>query len=135
MSAGIVIGNNLPPPMRSPGASENAGPSRILPVWRSLLEARWQQRLVRLTELSLAYHDAAGRSGDGGSPDAGDRARQLRRLLREATAARRALCDTEEALARISAGRFGRCEQCSVPITTAELLAEPETRYCGDCLS
>jgi len=121
--------------MRSPGASENAGPSRILPVWRSLLEARWQQRLVRLTELSLAYHDAAGRSGDGGSPDAGDRARQLRRLLREATAARRALCDTEEALARISAGRFGRCEQCSVPITTAELLAEPETRYCGDCLS
>jgi len=133
MSAGIVIGNNLPPPARSPGAPAGAGPCPILPVWRSLLEARWQQRLVRLTELSLAYHDAGGRSGDAGSPDVRDRARQLRRLLREATVARRALCDTEEALARVSAGRFGRCEQCSAPIATAELLAEPETRYCGDC--
>jgi RNA polymerase-binding transcription factor DksA len=133
MSTGIAIGSDLPPPARSPGAWEDAQPSPNLPVWRSLLEARWQQRLVRLTELSLAYHDAAGRSRDGGTNDVLGRARLPQRLLREATAARRALCDTEEALARISGGRFGQCEQCSVPITTAELLTEPETRYCGGC--
>jgi DnaK suppressor protein len=103
----------------------------FLPAWRSLLEARWQQRLITLTELSLAYHDAAhdrGERPDAGTPPA------LRTLLREATAARLALQQTEEALARLSAGRYGRCEQCSAPIGTAELLAEPETRYCAACM-
>ncbi len=102
-------------------------------AWRSLLEARWQQRLSILTELSLAYHDAAERSGTGYSQAALGETPQLRRLLRRATAARRALCDTEEALARLSDGSYGQCEQCSAPIAAAELLAEPETRYCAEC--
>jgi hypothetical protein len=34
-----------------------------LPRWRALLEARWQARLQQLTELSLAYHDAAAYAG------------------------------------------------------------------------
>ena len=78
------------------------------PAWRSLLEARWQQRLSTLTELSLAHHDAAERSGSGCHQPARagavtPRARRLaRRLLREATAARRALSDTEEALAGLA---------------------------------
>ena len=103
------------------------------PAWRGLLEARWQQRLSTLTELSLAYHDAAERSGDGRgpAPRAGDP--RVRRLLRKATAARRALRDTEEALARLSDGSYGWCEQCATPIAAAELLAEPETRYCAAC--
>jgi len=103
------------------------------PAWRGLLEARWQQRLSTLTELSLAYHDAAERSGDGRgpAPRAGDP--RVRRLLRKATAARRALRDTEEALARLSDGSYGWCEQCAAPIAAAELLAEPETRYCAAC--
>jgi len=57
------------------------------------------------------------------------------RLLREATAARRALGETEDALARLSDGSFGRCEQCSRPIPAIELLAEPETRYCAECIA
>ncbi len=109
-------------------AGHAAGPS---PAWRGLLEARWRQRLTAVTELSLAYHDAAERSGGGRGPGG---TRQVRRLLREATAARRALFDTEEALARLSDGRYGRCEQCSAPIPTAALLAEPETRYCAGCV-
>jgi DnaK suppressor protein len=98
-----------------------AGPRPTLPAWRSLLEERWQQRLSTLTELSLAYHDAP-------------QSAQLKMLLREATAARRALSDTEEALARLSGGDFGLCEQCSVLIPAARLLAEPEARYCADCV-
>jgi len=108
-------------------------PITALPAWRSLLEERWQQRLGTLTLLALAYHDAEESSG-GLSAGTAETAR-LERMLREATAARRALGDTEEALARLSDGSFGRCEQCSVPIATAELLAEPETRYCAECVA
>jgi RNA polymerase-binding transcription factor len=111
--------------------TEQAAMSRL--AWRSLLETRWQQRLSTLTELSLAYHDAAERSGAGYSPAARGESPQVRRLLREATAARRSLYDTEEALARLSDGSYGQCEQCSAPIAAAELLAEPETRYCAEC--
>ena len=111
---------DLPPGRRvaahPAGAANGREPSLLLPAWRTLLEARWQERLSTVTSLSLAYHDAAERS-DGGHR-AGDQAEspQLRRLMQEAVAARRALSDTEEALGRLSAGTYGRCEQCTVAI-------------------
>jgi DnaK suppressor protein len=39
----------------------------------------------------------------------------------------------EDALARISAGRFGICEVCKQPISKARLEAVPWTRVCRDC--
>ena len=130
-------------PMDTTGSlvvAEGAEPLPPLPAWRGMLEERWHRRLCTLTELALAYHAAEGSAGrDPRDRDPGDRAetariQRLQRLLREATAARRALGDTEEALARLSDGSFGRCEQCSGPIAAAELLAEPETRYCARCV-
>ena len=79
---------------------------RIAPRWRAILEARWRTRLQEVTELSMAYHAAAA----GGIED-----RQARRLLRRAVAARQRLADTEDALGRVAAGVFGRCEQCGGP--------------------
>jgi RNA polymerase-binding transcription factor DksA len=98
------------------------------PHWRAVLEARWRARLEEVTELSLAYHHAAAASPDrlGGEPRA-------RRLLGRAVAARRNLADTEEALGRLAAGHYGRCEQCGSPIGSALLIAVPETRYCPRC--
>ncbi len=120
---------------QQPGITAAAAgePALRLPAWRALLESRWQQRLATVTELSLAYHDAADRSR--GEHRAGGQAgaRQLRRLMREAVAARRALSDTEEALARLSAGRFGSCEQCAAAIPAAQLTRAPEARYCTRC--
>ena len=115
-------------------AGEDSAAGRILPAWRGLLESRWRQRLGLVTRLSLAYHDAAERSGGDGTV-AGDRARtrRLLRLMQETVAARRALCDTEEALARLAAGHFGRCEQCAADIPAAWLEREPEARYCERC--
>lgn len=107
-------------------------PSLARPAWRRLLESRWQRRLASLIQLSVAYHDASGRPGGKGQGQAD--APQLRRLMRQAVAARRALSDTEEALARLSAGDYGRCEQCGTAMPVAELLAEPEARYCAGCL-
>jgi DnaK suppressor protein len=118
------------PAGRFPDRTPDGGSSR--PAWRGMLEARWQQRLSALTELSLAYHDATERSG-GYRPDGRGGPREIRLLMREAAVARCALRDTEEALARLTDGSYGQCEQCSVSIPAAELLAEPEIRYCAKC--
>ena len=108
-----------------PGPAQGAG-------WRALLETRWQARLREVTELALAYHEAAAAPGDGAS---GGRERKLRldRLLRQTVASRRALADTEEALARLSAGSYGRCESCAGAIAAGRLAVTPETRYCARC--
>jgi RNA polymerase-binding transcription factor DksA len=122
-----------PHPTPTPGPAVAHGPeSRPLPQWRALLEARWQERLRQITELSLAYHDAAAAVG---ADQAGDRAAaaRSREILRRTVATRRALADIEEALARLAAGRFGRCEQCEDAILAATLAASPEARYCLTC--
>ena len=97
---------------------------RSAPLWRAILEARWRIRLQEVTELSVAYHAAAA----GDTED-----RRARRLLRRAVAARQRLADTEEALGRVAAGAFGRCEQCAAPISAVLLAAAPESRYCDRC--
>ena len=40
------------------------------PRWRVLLESRWRARLLEVTELSLAYHDAAAAPALSDGPDA-----------------------------------------------------------------
>ena len=99
------------------------------PRWRAILEARWRIRLQEVTELSVAYHAAAA-DAPGGIED-----RHARRLLGQAVAARQRLADTEDALGRLAAGGFGRCEQCSAPIPEALLTAAPECRYCARCVA
>jgi RNA polymerase-binding transcription factor DksA len=106
----------------------------ILPAWRNLLEARWQQRLATVISRSVAYHDAAERSGGGYGAGAQAETQALQQLMQGAVAARRALSDTEEALARLSAGNYGQCEQCPAGIPAALLALEPEARYCGRCV-
>jgi DnaK suppressor protein len=105
------------------------------PHWRVLLESRWRTRLLEVTELSVAYHDAAAAPVTDHAPDgtAEVGVGQLRGLLNRAVTARRALADTEEALVRLAAGAFGRCEHCTGPIPPARLTLEPEARYCPRC--
>jgi DnaK suppressor protein len=100
-----------------------AGPGA--PHWRTLLETRWQALLRQVTELSLAYHTAAAADG---AADA-----QNRRLLCRTIAVRRKLADVEEALDRLTAGTFGRCEQCHMPIPVGLLALSPDRRYCPRC--
>jgi RNA polymerase-binding transcription factor len=107
-----------------------AGPGG--PHWRTLLEARWQALLREVTELSLAYHAAAA-TAPLGRDDAADA--QNRRLLCRTIAVRRKLADVEDALDRLSAGTFGRCEQCHLPIPAGLLAVAPDRRYCPRCAS
>jgi RNA polymerase-binding transcription factor DksA len=105
----------------------------FLPGWRLLLEHRWRERLAAVTELSLAYHDAADRMPYCGEDSISAQSRERHRLMRRAVAARQALTDTQDALARLSAGRFGHCEQCAIMIDAARLGRNPEERYCAHC--
>jgi DnaK suppressor protein len=118
----------------------NLGPGGLAKR-RALLEARWRDRLDRVTALSLAYHDAAqclptrlpGNRPSGISADHGASSRRARQLARQAVAERQALAEIEAALDRISSGRYGWCEQCSRPIGAALLAAQPQARYCAAC--
>jgi DnaK suppressor protein len=103
------------------------------PHWRTLLEARWEARLQKVIELSLAYHSAAAAAPDGSGD--GTRRQEIRTLLGRAVAARRKLADVEEALGRLTAGEFGYCEQCGSAIPAGLLAVIPETRYCPRCNS
>jgi RNA polymerase-binding transcription factor DksA len=97
------------------------------PRWRVILEARWRDQVQEVTELSLAYHGAAGDAPDGRAD------KHVRRLARRTVAARQRLADTEDALGRLTAGHFGDCEQCGAPIPVDLLFAVPESRYCPGC--
>jgi RNA polymerase-binding transcription factor DksA len=106
------------------------------PRWRALLEARWQVRLRELTELSLAYHVAVAALPASASAAAVSEAAaspETQALLRRTVTARRKLADVEEALSRLAAGAFGRCEQCGAQIPDGLLATVPEIRYCARC--
>jgi len=126
--------NPLAGPVRS-----SAGPAEGMarraggPRWRALLEARWRARLQEVTELALAYHDAAATAVGRGTGSGHEARPRLRTLLRQTVASRRALADTEEALARLSAGNYGWCESCAGAISAQRLVITPETRYCARC--
>lgn len=123
MSAELAIGS--PRITRSEPATD----------WRALLEAHWRSRLERVTELSLAYHEAeeaAARAGHGPAAHA-EQVQQARPLLREAVAERRALAEIEAALARLARGTFGSCERCREPVPAARLRRIPQARFCAGC--
>jgi RNA polymerase-binding transcription factor len=106
------------------------------PVWRALLEAQWRDQVQQVTELSLAYHEAASAAAAapaGAAPGGGPGERKVRKLLRRTVAARRALADTEEALSRLASGQYGLCEGCSAAIPARLLAAAPDSRYCPRC--
>jgi len=95
--------------------------------WRALLEERWRDRLQELTDVCVAFHEAGTRS------PAGQPRVSLRMLSRRAAAARHALAETDQALSRLSAGEFGRCEDCAGEIPGDQLRRTPEARFCSRC--
>jgi DnaK suppressor protein len=98
---------------------------------RAQLERSWRARLERVTELSLAYHDAT--QPESGAQDYSRAARRIRRLARRTVAERQALAEIEAALDRIASGNYGWCEQCREPISGALLARQPQSRYCTVC--
>ena len=73
-------------------------------------------------------NDTSGDLGDWARADS-EAELQIRRRQSEAHLMRA----IEDALARITSGRFGVCEVCKQPISRARLEAVPWTRVCRDC--
>jgi DnaK suppressor protein len=116
-----LVGRQLRPGSRGPAQR------------RALLEARWRDTVERITALSIAYHEAAQLAPSGVSANHAGPSRRARRLARQAVAERQALAEIEAALERITAGRYGWCEQCGRLIGTARLAVQPQVRYCAAC--
>ena len=119
-------------PPRGTGRVLHFGPGGLAQR-RALLEARWRDRLERVTALSLAYHEAAQNLPSGVAGACSPASRRARQLARHAVAERHALAEIEAALDRIAAGRYGWCEQCGRPIAAAFLASQPQARYCAAC--
>jgi len=92
---------------------------------------QWRARLQEVAELSLAYHDAAAIAA--AAPADRGSGSKLQQLRRRTAAARRALADTDDALARLASGRYGLCEACAAAIPARLLAAAPDARYCPHC--
>ncbi len=102
----------------------------------------YRYRVVLSSQLAeLLGHGAEtvhAMSGEGGEdiPDPNDRASRetdLGHALRLRDRDRKLIAKIEEALGRIAAGTFGRCEACGGRIAPARLRARPVTTLCIDC--
>jgi DnaK suppressor protein len=135
MSADIAVFSSRPAAPRTPAEQGRHLHPAALPRWRELLGNQWQERLERITGLSLAYHSAEEDAADVRNSLSGRHAarQQAAQIRRRTVQQRQALAEIEAALARLATGRFGWCEQCSGPIDTARLTTQPHTRYCAAC--
>lgn len=115
-------------------ASALPGSAGDLPRWRDRLERLWVRQVRHITELSLAFHDAAA-AGDGAGNRklANAQTRRLQGIMARTASARRALAEIEAALARVDTATFGKCELCGGRLDAARLEATPQARYCRDC--
>lgn len=88
---------------------------------RQLLDERWQQQVVELTDLAVEFH-----AFDGADADRDDLAYRL-------AGVRRRLVEIESALHRLQSRTFGRCEACDRRMPFEQLEARPEAPYCPVC--
>ena len=114
-----------------------AAPEEVIMRKQELTRYRTQLE-AQLAE--LAQHGAATVhemvDGGGELPDPNDRATRESELgheLRLRDRDRKLISKIREALERIDAGTFGRCESCGGRIAPARLRARPVTTFCIEC--
>lgn len=98
-----------------------------LTVLRSALLEQLQFRRQQLREIAEDTNDAAGTAGARDTAAHGEVRDKL------AVAAQTALAETEAALTRMDAGRYGGCGRCGRTISLQCLSVHPQARYCTPC--
>lgn len=107
-----------------------AGTSDSPAQYRTLLVEQWRAQLDDVTRLSVEV--AGQREGiQKGAAGAGTEYTSV--AVRLLAAARHQLEETEDALRRLEAGSYGRCDRCRLPIPSARLEALPAARLCVAC--
>ena len=131
-SPGAATGAELAP---RPRGHRPLVTKRDLQAYRRRLEAELAERNGQRAELeestAASLADATGEVGfDEEFADAGSFTFQRERDLSLVGNARDLIDKVEDALARIAAGGFGRCEACGGPIEAERLDALPYTTLC-----
>ena len=101
-------------------------PAELAVLRASLHEGR-QFRLQQLQDIAPSAADVVDTTG---SYDTAAHSEVRQKLT---LAAQTALAETEAALARMDAGRYGGCGRCGSTITLHRLYAYPQARYCARC--
>ena len=103
--------------------------------WRTVLERQWHNGVAEVTRLSIDLWD--GYAVDPTVNRASSEARfdELQVTSQLLAAEHCELRETDAALARLTAGTFGRCERCRSAIPVVRLEAIPQTRWCVGCSS
>ena len=91
---------------------------------RGLLDRRWRNQVLALTDLAVQFH-AAEAERDGSTRE---------RLGRRLAGVRRSLVDIEAAMNRLDARSYGWCDACDRRLPFEHLELTPELRYCRACL-
>jgi RNA polymerase-binding transcription factor DksA len=114
-------------------AGGSRGLARHLPALREELEKQRVFRSEQLAHLVAHTEDRMSLAGYGPRAD-GETTRALDEVRALVVAgARKALADVDLALARMSAGNYGRCRACGADIPLAVLMAIPRTTLCRNC--
>lgn len=104
------------------------------------LELERQETVRRLANLTDDFDEIVAASRDSNAddehdPDGSTIAFERSQLGALADQARHHLTEIDAALARVEAGTYGVCEQCSRRITDERLRARPVARTCIGCAS
>lgn len=110
-------------PHRAHRAPASKGDQQAPADFRAALE---QQRSFRLDQLDQLTEAAASASFTADVAQ-----EQVNEILRASAMA--ALTEVEDALERLRAGTYGRCERCAEPIPVERLEILPMSRYCTPC--
>ena len=109
-----------------------------IPKIRAKLESEKQRLLDELEQLSEAGRPTEERregSPFGKREEEATESLELERRLALEQGIKAQLADIENALAKIEAGKYGRCEVCGKPIEPARLEVLPQARRCMNCLA
>ncbi|TCO42385.1 TraR/DksA family transcriptional regulator [Kribbella antiqua] len=98
-----------------------------LTVLRARLYEDRQFRRQQLREIAQGTNDIVEKTC---TPDVAAHCEVRHQLT---VAAQTALAETEAALARMEAGRYGGCSRCGRTISLQLLSAHPQARYCTRC--
>ncbi|MER7243290.1 TraR/DksA C4-type zinc finger protein [Kribbella sp. NPDC000426] len=105
---------------------------------RVLLEAQRRQALQRLASLTGDFDEVVAASRDSNADDEHDPegatiAFERSQVTSLAQQVQKQLAEIEVAFGRLSAGTYGRCEDCAQPISPARLQARPAATTCIPC--
>lgn len=98
---------------------------------RALLEDERAQLTNQLTELGVGGNGSL--AFDHNFADSSQVTAERAEVEALATSLQDSLREVDEALAKVEAGTYGRCEECRGEIAVARLEAKPAARFCIEC--